>query len=735
MQMGMNEKSAVGIASSEYARRTARLISLVTDLRSIGGGKHLDLPRIAVIGNQSAGKSSVVEAISGITVPRASGTCTRCPMECRLKYQTESWSCQIRIRREQSDGDNVSGNKDNEEPFGPLITDKTVLEEMIRRAQLAVLTPDVQPSFFETFDTSSLEPNRLPPGASSQLQFSFDVVCLDIGGPDLTDLSFIDLPGIISYDNEDRGNIDIVKNMVKRHISNDNTLILLTITMRDDINNQGAVDLARLADPTGSRTLGVLTKADLVQRGEYASWFRIIDGKDHPLKLGYFVTKQQSPEELEEGITFDAARLREATFFDNAPWNGRRDLRVRYGTPNLTKELSKLLGVLINKALPGLREDCKEALRVVNEDIDKLPSPPSDQPASELLRLVTAFSGDVERLVRGTDNFEYLLQKCRPAYRTFKHHVRSTCPDLRPFSDASVEPHDDTAAQQQFDAGVGLEPMSEGWSPFAAPMYLNDVRVHIDQSLTRELPYNVPFKAKVSLIRKFSEPWIDFSSNCLASIHEVSSDALHQLVHTHFGKFAMTGLLDMIQAIVETQIEKSRSNTQERLKWMLKLEDPPFTMNDHYFSLYREKYLTKYKEARKISPATVDETQIQAALSALTTIGHQGVKVEDLAKLHGNDPYEEELIVMAETAAYFHVSFKRLIDNIPRIIDYDFLHAIMKEIQGRLIGELDIGGEGAKERAAAYFAEDEQVGIDRKSLKSRKESLDAVQRKLWNFAG
>ncbi|THH23246.1 hypothetical protein EUX98_g7932, partial [Antrodiella citrinella] len=161
------------------------------------------------------------------------------------------------------------------------------------------------------------------------------------------------LAGIISYvaQGQDRGNIEAVKNMVKTHIANENTLILLTITMRDDIDNQGAADLAHLADPTGSRTIGVLTKPDTVLRGEHANWLRVLDGVSHPLKLGYFVTKQPSPEELEEDLSFLTVRERETFFFaETSPWKDRTDLHPRFGTPKLTQELSKVLGMLISKA-------------------------------------------------------------------------------------------------------------------------------------------------------------------------------------------------------------------------------------------------------------------------------------------------------------------------------------------------------------------------------------------------
>jgi len=277
--------SGIGISDSDYAARTRKLINLITDLRALGAQAEFDLPRIAVIGNQSAGKSSVVEAISGITVPRASGTCTRCPMECRLTNSPQPWQCQVLLRHERDQHGSPVEGKSKEEKFGPLLTDESELEDMLRRAQLAILNPSVSASEFEDFDTSTLAHGGTFPGSAGQLQFSSNVVCLDISGPDVTDLSFIDLPGIISNvaPGQDRSMIDVVRNMTRDHIKG-NTLILLTITMRDDIDNQGAADLAHTEDPQGLRTIGVLTKPDTIQKGEEHAWLGILEGRSHQLK-------------------------------------------------------------------------------------------------------------------------------------------------------------------------------------------------------------------------------------------------------------------------------------------------------------------------------------------------------------------------------------------------------------------------------------------------------------------
>ena len=114
-------------------------------------------------------------------------------MECRLTHTNRPWECQVLLRRETD----ASGNtiKVQEEPFGPMLYDKDDLEEMLRRAQLAILNPSLPAEFFVDFDTKSLSPGEIPPGSERQLSFSDNVVCLNLSSPDVTDLSFIDLPG------------------------------------------------------------------------------------------------------------------------------------------------------------------------------------------------------------------------------------------------------------------------------------------------------------------------------------------------------------------------------------------------------------------------------------------------------------------------------------------------------------------------------------------------------------
>ena len=113
-------------------------------------------------------------------------------MECRLSHSSGSWSCQIKIRWEFSDASRRRAEVE-EVNFGPRLLDKSKVEITLRRAQAAVLNPNRPLSEFLQMDEKD---ERLTNKEMNQHQFSRNVVCVELKGPDLVDLSFVDLPGM-----------------------------------------------------------------------------------------------------------------------------------------------------------------------------------------------------------------------------------------------------------------------------------------------------------------------------------------------------------------------------------------------------------------------------------------------------------------------------------------------------------------------------------------------------------
>jgi len=76
---------------------------------------------------------------------------------------------------------------------------------------------------------------------------------------------------------------------------------------------------------------------------------------------------------------------------------------------------------------------------------------------------------------------------------------------------------------------------------------------------------------------------------------------------------------------------------------------------------------------------------------------------------------------------------QRIIDDLPRIVDHNFLHAFGRNLQGALVDAFGIGSEKATERAGMYLAEEPDVTARREELKAKEQRLEEVLRKLFNF--
>jgi GTPase SAR1 family protein len=196
------------------------LLHAIRDLErhGIDAAASVPLPKIVVVGDQSAGKSSLIEAISEITVPRVSevldlllifccrgeltdntqdsGTCTRCVLHISLRDEPRTeWRCDVSLVQKYFHAPHIGDSElypwaDMEQEVTSFVTvhDKKDLENVIRRAQLAVLNPSQNPLTFR----------KKVSNTSTEVSFSPNIISLEISAPNLPNLSFYDLPGRLS---------------------------------------------------------------------------------------------------------------------------------------------------------------------------------------------------------------------------------------------------------------------------------------------------------------------------------------------------------------------------------------------------------------------------------------------------------------------------------------------------------------------------------------------------------
>lgn len=361
------------------------LVGKVRYLRHLGiEDSRIALPKICVVGDQSTGKSSLIEGMSEIKVPRSAGTCTRCPLEINLSESeaNHQWTCQISLcYNYMYDGQRkVKKLPRKSQPLGPWIeqdqvkvdfitlTDRDKVQEALRCAQLAILNPKDDP---ETY-----KPGRIRDinAKDTQVKFSPNVIRLDISAPGFPNLSFYDLPGVISQGEfeEERYLVTLVENLVREYIAQENCIVLLTLPMTDDATNSSASRIVRDIANATSRTLGVLTKPDRVEGLQ--QWIEILSGDKVALGHGCYVVRNNP----DPSVGHSQARLEGGQFFASPPWTTElAAFQGRFGTRNLQKALSGLLLEQIQRSLPLVINQINEKAEQIDYELRTLPEPPS----------------------------------------------------------------------------------------------------------------------------------------------------------------------------------------------------------------------------------------------------------------------------------------------------------------------------------------------------------------------
>lgn len=179
--------------------------------------------------------------------------------------------------------------------------------------------------------------------------FSKDVLKIEICGPDQEHLSVIDVPGIFKKTTEGlttKVDMYMVRNMVFNYMKNPRAVILAVIPANVDIATQEILEMAAECDTEGERTLGVLTKPDLVDPGAEQHVLDLLEGKSHKLKLGWCIVRNRRQKELLE-LTADRNAVERCFFMSQKPWTKAEKDRV--GVQALRRRLTEILAAIVRR--------------------------------------------------------------------------------------------------------------------------------------------------------------------------------------------------------------------------------------------------------------------------------------------------------------------------------------------------------------------------------------------------
>lgn len=194
------------------------------------------------------------------------------------------------------------------------------------------------------------------PTTDARKTFADDVLKIEICGPTQQHLSVIDVPGIFKKTTPgltNKSDMTMVRNMVHTYMQNPRSVILAVVPANVDIATQEILDIAEECDTKGQRTLGVLTKPDLVDKGAEQAVIDIIDGKSHPLNLGWSIVRNPGQQALADGS--NDRHIAEKNFFKlESPWNTMA--RDRLGIEALKTRLVEILAEMIKREFPRVSQ-------------------------------------------------------------------------------------------------------------------------------------------------------------------------------------------------------------------------------------------------------------------------------------------------------------------------------------------------------------------------------------------
>ncbi|KAL2758434.1 hypothetical protein ACRALDRAFT_1080266 [Sodiomyces alcalophilus JCM 7366] len=546
------------------------LLDIIDGLRSQGISRYVDLPEIIVCGDQSAGKSSVLEAISGMSFPAKDNLCTRFPTELVLRRDpVKTGQVSIIPSPERS-----REEKENLRHFPPLVDlDKTDLGPVIESAKEKM-------------------------GLTGGKAFSNDTLRIELSGPTQPHLTLVDLPGLFRAGNKEQSIADAetVEKMVGGYMKRPRSIILAVISAKSDFALQNVTELAQKWDPDRIRTIGLITKPDTLEVGSESelSYLRLAQNKDVELQLGWHVLRNRNFREKETPLQ-ERNRVEES-FFSQGIWTsldpghcGAKSLKVR---------LSNVLKDQILRQLPGLLMDVHEGIADCEAKLERLGS--ARDTLSDQRRYLSRIAQDFSNLMKATINgaYEGAFFGSAKTEEGYRKRLRAVVQNqLTKFAD-QMRKHGHSRFIQDDDLTIGVAGHRRQ-ETISRSAYLEEVKTLMDKSRGRELPGTFNPHIIGELFREQSRPWEDLTTDLtrevLDSVHDIVRDIL---VYVTAKESAGVGV---ILRFVDERIESFKTDLDKKVAELLNphCSIHPITYNHYLTDTVQKAQLARRRRVQK----------------------------------------------------------------------------------------------------------------------------------------
>ena len=652
------------VADGKLYENLRRLISVVDDLRDVGLQKYINLPRIVVVGTQSGGKSSVLESIVGIDfLPRGDGVVTRRPLELRLVHVPESDNTRV------ADAWAVFGTL----PDKKLTNFDHVRDEINRQTDLV---------------------------AGKNKGIIDDPIVLSVFSTTCPDLTVIDLPGVTRVplkgtdQNEDIEKV--TKDMAMRYITDPRTIILAVLPANQDMSTSDALQLARFADPQGTRTIGVITKIDIMDPGTDAC--KMLLGDEIALRLGYVGVKNRGQSDIRNNVRVRSALDAEKAWFAEHPKYSKLP-PGHTGTDCLVSKLTKVLFRHIKNFLPEIKKEIMDRKRKVGDRLGELgegvPVEVSEQ-VQLMWTMITDFCDMFKNSIRGKYDRKlstYLTSHNKDLSVSGGSRIRTS------FNEFLVEFEDRKITAETTDDEIETA-----------------IRMHEGDSLPGFPSPDIFEFLVLPHLRKVHSPCLELVTTVAGTL-EILSQQIAKAVFRRFPKLA-----DQVLDLTASIFLREREATRAIIENIVAAETGYLFTND-------VKYLTDHGSMQKVLPATAPATTTLGPTSAPAvpaaparptvpaSMYEQPSAAAAARRGRYSGPYIGEIRARLDT--YFELVLRNVRDSVPKAIGYFLVRQVQDKLQFELYTALN-----KSEALGDLLGEPPHIREERKQLLAQVAILD-----------
>ncbi|KUL83663.1 hypothetical protein ZTR_11066 [Talaromyces verruculosus] len=557
-------KSSTDALSGICTQEQLNLLDSVDTLRLQGISHYVSLPQIIVCGDQSSGKSSVLEAISGVAFPVKSNLCTRFPTELVLRKSSQigvSVSIVPHPSRSESEQRSLSTFREALDSFDSLPI-------LIENAKSIM-------------------------GISTHGKaFSNDILRVEVAGPDRPHLTIVDLPGLIHSETKQQSAADVtlVQEVVEKYMREPRSIILAVVSAKNDFANQIVLRLARTADESGYRTMGVITKPDVLVPGSETEkmFVSLAKNQEVDFRLGWHVLKNMDTEKA-RGTLFDRD-TQEREFFSQGVWEFMP--KNLLGIDGLRDRLSALLLSQIATELPNLIDEIKVQVDMSNEELKRLGNAREtlQQQQAYLFQISQAFQTIVKAAVDGTYNSAFFDDI--HADSGYRKRLRAVVQNLNETFADNITRH---GHRRKIAASSGPNDLDhDGQIMLTRAEYIQHIEKILKRTRGRELPGTFNPMIISELFMEQCTLWEGITNNHIIQV----ADAVKQFIGSTIAHIADNATSTVLmREILEPKLDDLRQAAQDKILELLlpHTDGHPITYN-HYFTENLQKIRNERRE-------------------------------------------------------------------------------------------------------------------------------------------